>query len=87
MSQNGRSTMSAEEFREIRKHLSLSRDVFAIELGYEGSHKGNITTIKRFESGERPISLPVAKLAWLLSRYGVPTWPEHLEAEPAKETA
>lgn len=85
MSQNGRATMNPGEFRQIRKDLKLSMDVFAIELGYEGTRKGNATTIKRFESGKRPISLAVAKLAWMLSVYGVPRWPDHLEAEPAKE--
>lgn len=87
MSQNGRQTMSGSEFRTIRKRLGLSMDVFAIELGYEGSRKGNITTIKRFESGERPISLPVAKLAWMLGCHGVPQWPPDLEALPAQEPA
>jgi len=86
MSQNGRPTMSGSEFRKIRKRLGLSMDVFALELGYEGSHKGNITTIKRFEKGNRPISLPVAKLAWMMSEHGVPTWPFHLEASPLQET-
>lgn len=85
MSQNGRPTMSGDEFRKIRKRLGMSMDVFALELGYEGSHKGNINTIKRFESGQRPISMPVAKLAWLLAQTGIPKWPQHLEAEPARE--
>lgn len=85
MSQNGRATMTPEQFFAIRRQLKLSRDEFAIELGYEGSQNGNNTTIKRFERGDRPISLPVAKLAFMLARHGVPKWPQHLEAKPAKE--
>lgn len=85
MSQNGRKTMKPAEFLEIRKRLGYSRDGFAIELGYEGTNQGNNNTIKRFESGDRPIPLPVAKLAWLMDRHGVPEWPMDLTAEPAQE--
>ncbi len=60
-------------------------DVFAIELGYEGSRRGNMTTIKRFETGKRPIPLPVAKLAWMIAQNGIPAWPQHLEAEPVQD--
>jgi transcriptional regulator with XRE-family HTH domain len=87
MSQNGRPTMSGRELRKIRERLGLTLDDFAIELGYEGSQNGNRTTIKRFENGERPISLPVAKLAFMLAQFGIPKWPQHLEAEPAKDSA
>lgn len=84
MSQNGRQTMTPAEFRSIRKRLGYSLDGFAIELGYEGTSQTNRETIKRFETGKRPISLPVAKLAWLLAQTGVPTWPRHLTAAPAQ---
>lgn len=77
--------MSGAEFRQIRKALGLSLDQFALELGYEGSQNGNRNTIKRFESGDRPISLPVAKLAWLLQKTGPQNWPQHLLAEPVQE--
>ncbi len=79
---NRRPTMDGREFRRIRETLNLSRDAFAIELGYEGNANGNRNTIKRFETNERPISLPVAKLVWLLGQHGLPTaWPSGLEAQ------
>lgn len=85
MSQNGKTAMSGQELRQIRKRLGYSLDGFAIELGYEGTPRGNNTTMRRFESGERPISMPVAKLAWMIAQFGVPTWPQNLTAEPARE--
>lgn len=84
MSQNGRPTLSPEEFERIRKTLGLSLDGFAIELGYEGTKNGNRNTMLRFVRGRRPIPLPVAKLAWLMERNGTPTWPENLTASPAQ---
>lgn len=86
MSQSGRETMSGAQFKDIRKRLGMSLDAFAIELGYEGNPSGNKKTILRFESGRRPIPLPVAKLAFMLDTRGVPIWPPHLEANPAEET-
>jgi len=86
MSQNGRATMTPNEFRNIRKKLNLTMDDFAIELGYEGTRTGNRNTIARFERNKRPIPLPVAKLAWMMELHGIPRWPRHLEAAPAQET-
>ncbi len=80
MSQSNRPTIAPREFRRIRQHLNLTIDAFAIELGYEGNRKGNLKTIKRFETGERAVPLPVAKLAWLLAQNGLPDWPSGLEA-------
>lgn len=87
MSQNDRPTIPGQEFYRIRKHLNLTRDSFAIELGYEGNRKGNLKTIKRFETGERAVPLPVAKLAWLLMQNGLPDWPSGLEAVVSDDDA
>lgn len=76
-----RTTIPAREFRRLREALNMSRDAFAIELGYEGNANGNRTSMRRFESGERNVPLPVAKLAWLLAQHGVPQWPSGLEAQ------
>lgn len=82
MSQSNRPTMSGKELRRIRQQLDLTTDAFAIELGYEGSMNGNRNTMKRFETGERAIPLPIAKLAWMLSQHGIPAaWPAELEAQ------
>jgi hypothetical protein len=81
MNREPRHTMDGKAFRKIRQQLDLSMDSFAIELGYEGNLNSNRTTMKRFETGERPIPLPVAKLAWLLGQHGIPSaWPAGLEA-------
>lgn len=83
----GRKTLSGDEFRGIRKKLDLTTDAFAIELGYEGNQNGNRNTIRRFETNERPVPLPIAKLAWLLSEHGLPTrWPPALDAKIDEET-
>lgn len=71
--------MTGSELRSIRKHLGLSLDKFALELGYNGSQDGNRNTIKRFETGRRPISPPVARLAWMLKQHGLPEWPEAID--------
>ncbi len=85
MNGDHRATMPADEFKNIRHRLKLSMDQFAIELGYEGNRKGNINTIRRFESGRRNVPLPLAKLAWLLNMHGLPdSWPEYLEAKLAE---
>lgn len=82
MNRESRPTMDGREFRRIRVALDLTMDSFAIELGYEGNMNSNRNTIKRFETRERPIPLPVAKLAWLLFQHGVPEiWPAGLEAQ------
>lgn len=84
---NRRPTIDGKEFRRIREHLNLSRDQFAIELGYEGNMNGNRTTIRRFETNDRPVPLPTAKLAWMLSQNGLPeSWPSGLEAKAEEET-
>jgi transcriptional regulator with XRE-family HTH domain len=85
---NRRPTLPGAEFRRIREHLGLSRDQYAIELGYEGNVNGNRTTIRRFETNERPVPLPVAKLAWLFSQSGLPeSWPSGLEAQVEDDAA
>jgi transcriptional regulator with XRE-family HTH domain len=80
MNREPRATLPGRELRRIRQHLDLTMDAMAIELGYEGNLSSNRTTMKRFETGERPLPLPVARLAWLLAKHGVPEWPSGLEA-------
>lgn len=67
--------MEGSELRRIRKHLNLSPDAFAIELGYDGNPDGNRATIRRFEGGKRDIPPPVARLAHMLFLHGLPEWP------------
>lgn len=77
--------MRGTEFRSIRKHLGLSLDEFALELGYSGTADGNRHTIKRLETGKRSISPQTARLAWMLKQFGPQQWPENIdetESEP-----
>lgn len=71
-------TMSAKQFREIRKRLNLTKDSFAIELGLTGTQRNNYKTVSELEAGAKPISLPMAKLAHMLDLYGLPEWPADL---------
>ena len=84
MNRDNKETMPKKEFRAIRERLNLTRDAYAIELGYEGNENGNRKSMHRFESGRRGIPLTLAKLAWMLDKHGLPDWPEYLEAKPAQ---
>jgi transcriptional regulator with XRE-family HTH domain len=87
MNRDNRPTLPPAEMIRIRKQLSLTRDQFAIEIGYEGTKRNNATTIRRFEGGARGIPLSVAKLIWLIGQRGLPEqWPSYLEAN-LKETS
>jgi len=77
------------EFRKIREELGLTRNEFAIELGYRGNERNNSTLIERYEHDRKQIPLTVASLAWLIREYvdlvgtatgnegiELPDWPE-----------
>ena len=85
-----RPTIPGRELRRLRDQLNLTRDEFALALGFEGTETTNRQTIRRFENGEREIPLKVARLAWMYVQHGVPAqWPSGLEAqldEPAAAT-
>lgn len=77
-----RPTIPGREFRRIREQLRLSRDEFAIELGWEGNSNSNRQSIKRLEDGIRHVPLRAARLAWMFVTHGIPdTWPPGLEAQ------
>jgi DNA-binding transcriptional regulator YiaG len=81
MNRDSRQTIPPADLYRIRKGLRLTRDEFAIEIGYEGTKRNNATTIRRFEDGDRGVPLSVAKLIWLIEQHGLPTqWPPHLDA-------
>lgn len=71
-------TMSAKQFKNIRERLGLTRDSFAIEVGLTGTQRNNYKTINDLEAGSKPISLPMAKLAFMLDKHGLPIWPGDL---------
>lgn len=58
--------MTPEEFKAIRDQLGQSKVEFARTLGYTGNDKNNSQRMREFETGERPIPLYIARLAWLI---------------------
>jgi hypothetical protein len=73
-------TLPGPELERIRKGFGMSRVEFARELGLTGNHSGAYKAMTFLEGGKRPISLPMAKLAWLLSTLpALPEWPDHLK--------
>ena len=72
-------TLPAAEITRIRQGFGLSRAAFARELGLTGNHQSNYKTLTQLEMGKRDMSLPMARLAWLLSTLPeLPEWPEYL---------
>lgn len=75
-------TLPGTELAKIRKGFGLSKVAFARELGLTGNHQNAYKTITHFEMDKRVVSMPMAKLAWLLSTLpSLPDWPEHLTVE------
>ena len=71
-------TLPGSEFLRIRKQLGLTKVEFGRELGLIGNQYKTITYI---EAGKRQCSLPMARLAWLLSTLpDLPEWPDYLKS-------
>lgn len=73
--------MKGSEFRDIRRKTKLTKNEFALELGYRGNERNNCALIKRYEQERKQIPLTVASLAWLLSLWidktgSLPEWPD-----------
>jgi hypothetical protein len=77
------------EFKQIRKSFDLSEADFMYLLGYAGNQNTMHLNCRRYEDGQRPIPLYLARYVWLLDRiasqdgvptdaYGLPVWPEFL---------
>lgn len=73
-------TIPGPELQRIRESLGLSRVEFARELGLTGNQDNTFKTMTMLEMGDKPVSLPMAKLAWLLSTMpSLPDWPRDLK--------
>lgn len=73
--------MTGDDMRDIRKRLHMSVDLFGRALGYQGNRNTVSVSIRKYETGSRTIPPWIARLAFMLGRYGVP--PEFLdEADP-----
>ena len=67
--------MTGAEFKSIRKRLGLSTVGMGRALGYEGQDNTVSVTVRRYESGMRPIPPTVAVLVMMFDRYGVQNLP------------
>jgi hypothetical protein len=75
------------DFKRIRKSFDLSEADFMYALGYAGNQNTMHLNCRRYEDGERPIPLYLARYVWLLDRVaaynvpiearnGMPAWPD-----------
>lgn len=64
--------MTGSELQAIRRRLKLSFVRFGLALGYSGADKNIQTTIRRYESDDKPIPPWIARLALMFDRYGIP---------------
>jgi transcriptional regulator with XRE-family HTH domain len=63
--------MTPAEFKSIRKSLGLSTVAMGRALGYEGEDNTVSVTVRRYESGGRPIPPWIARLAEMYGRHGL----------------
>lgn len=79
--------MKGAEFKRIRKSFDLSEADFMYALGYAGNQNTMHLNCRRYEDGQRPIPLYLARYVWLLDRVaaynvpieadnGIPAWPD-----------
>ena len=64
--------MTGADLKAIRHKLKLSTTELGRALGYEGADNTISVTVRRYESGMRPIPPWIAKLADMYDRHGVP---------------
>lgn len=75
--------MTGAELKEIRHRLGLSTTALGRAFGYQGRDVTASGTIRKYESGERPIPPWLARLAVMFDRHGVP--PEWIDGAPAPQ--
>ena len=63
--------MTGADLKRIRKALGLSTVEMGRALGYEGADNTVSVTVRRYESGMRPIPPVVAVLVDMFDRHGV----------------
>lgn len=69
--------MTGLELKQIRHRLGLSTTALGRAFGYEGGDVSTSGTIRKYESGQRPIPPWLARLALMFDEHGVP--PEFLD--------
>ncbi|MBJ6986091.1 hypothetical protein [Devosia sp. MC521] len=64
--------MTGPELKAIRHRLGLSTLQLGRAFGYVGSDTTASVTIRKYESGQRPIPPWLTRLATMFDRHGVP---------------
>lgn len=64
--------MTPADFKARRRALGLSLFQIAQAIGYGGDRDNQMTTIRKFESGARPIPPWIERLIVMYSRHGIP---------------
>jgi transcriptional regulator with XRE-family HTH domain len=64
--------MTGAELKAIRRRLGLSTTQLGRAFGYTGSDATASVTIRKYESGGRPIPPWLGRLAKMFDRHGVP---------------
>ncbi|MBJ6986071.1 helix-turn-helix domain-containing protein [Devosia sp. MC521] len=64
--------MTGPELKQIRQRLGLSTTALGRAFGYAGGDVFTSGTIRKYESGQRPIPPWLGRLAIMFDRHGVP---------------
>lgn len=64
--------MNGEEMKRIRHQLGLSTTQLGRAFGYEGQDNTVSVTIRKYESGSRPIPPWLGRLLQMFETHGVP---------------
>ncbi|QYO75673.1 helix-turn-helix domain-containing protein [Devosia salina] len=76
-------TFTGDDMKRIRHELELSTLELARVIGYVGADSTVAVTIRRYESGQRPIPPWLARLMLMFERHGVP---DDFRPTPVDET-
>lgn len=63
---------TGDDMKRIRHELQLSTLELGRVIGYEGADNTVSVTIRRYESGQRPIPPWLGRLIIMFERFGVP---------------
>lgn len=81
--ERGPSAMTGSELKAIRKRLGLSTVQMGRAAGYVGSDATASNTIRKYESGMRPVPPLLERLVRMFDRYGVPE--EYIDGAPGPQ--
>ena len=64
--------MTGSELKALREAYGISASAMGRALGYSGPRSNIAVHIRRLERGDRPIPLPIQRLATMFAREGIP---------------